>query len=324
MNDVTILSKEQKVPVRHYFSLADASTTNFLISRPSSDVGGSGSATTTGRSTYFFFVFRTSKIFACCCVLVVYFQSRRLSFIPIGSLYSFTMRFSFSLVLALNAAAVPKYIVAFVARPNVHSSIVSHQRDLFETTSLNASGPRTLYDKIWDDHLVDDDGLSSLIYVDRHLVHEVTSPQAFEGLRIAKRGVRRPDCTLVTVDHNVPTSDRKQLIDVKEFIEETASRTQVLQLETNVKDFGLKYFSFADERQGIVHIIGPEQGFTLPGCVTVCGDSHTATHGAFGALAFGIGTSEVEHVLATQVCSFCRIPYFVLLYRQCDSYFFQP
>jgi 3-isopropylmalate dehydratase len=158
-----------------------------------------------------------------------------------------------------------------------------------------------LYDKIWDAHVVDDDGLSSLIYVDRHLVHEVTSPQAFEGLRLAKRGVRRPDCTLVTVDHNVPTENRKELVDVKTFIEESASRTQVLQLETNVKDFGLKYFSFADERQGIVHIIGPEQGFTLPGCVTVCGDSHTATHGAFGALAFGIGTSEVEHVLATQV-----------------------
>lgn len=169
------------------------------------------------------------------------------------------------------------------------------------SSSSESSAPRTLYDKIWDDHLVDDDGMSSLIYVDRHLVHEVTSPQAFEGLRLASRGVRRPDCTLVTVDHNVPTSDRTGLVDVKTFIEETASRTQVLQLETNVKDFGLKYFSFADERQGIVHIIGPEQGFTLPGCVTVCGDSHTATHGAFGALAFGIGTSEVEHVLATQV-----------------------
>ena len=167
------------------------------------------------------------------------------------------------------------------------------------STPLWAS--RTLYDKIWDDHLVDDDGMSSLIYVDRHLVHEVTSPQAFEGLRMSSRGVRRPDCTLVTVDHNVPTSDRTQLVDVETFIEETASRTQVLTLEQNIKDFGLKYFSFTDERQGIVHIIGPEQGFTLPGCVTVCGDSHTATHGAFGALAFGIGTSEVEHVLATQV-----------------------
>jgi 3-isopropylmalate dehydratase len=166
------------------------------------------------------------------------------------------------------------------------------------STSLDAA--RTLYDKIWDDHMVEDDGQSQLIYVDRHLVHEVTSPQAFEGLRLSNRGVRRPDCTLSTVDHNVPTEDRSNLIDVQTFIEETASRTQVMQLEQNVKDFGLKYFGMADERQGIVHIIGPEQGFTLPGCVTVCGDSHTATHGAFGALAFGIGTSEVEHVLATQ------------------------
>ena len=168
------------------------------------------------------------------------------------------------------------------------------------TSALEAG--RTLFDKIWDDHSVDSsDGTSTLLYVDRHLVHEVTSPQAFEGLRMARRGVRRPDCTLVTVDHNVPTSDRSGLIDVSAFIEETASRIQVLQLEQNVADFGLKYFGMADERQGIVHIIGPEQGFTLPGCVTVCGDSHTATHGAFGALAFGIGTSEVEHVLATQV-----------------------
>jgi len=177
------------------------------------------------------------------------------------------------------------------------------RRNALKPTFSSLAAARTLYDKIWDDHLVDDDGKSSLIYVDRHLVHEVTSPQAFEGLRLAGRGVRRPDCTLVTVDHNVPTSDRKSLVDVKTFIEESASRTQVLQLETNIRDFGLKYFSFADERQGIVHIIGPEQGFTLPGCVTVCGDSHTATHGAFGALAFGIGTSEVEHVLATQVRS---------------------
>ena len=167
--------------------------------------------------------------------------------------------------------------------------------------ALFSSSPRTLYDKIWDDHVVDDDGLSALLYIDRHLVHEVTSPQAFEGLRLANRSVRRPDCTLTTVDHNVPTTDRSALIDVKSFIEETASRTQVLQMEVNVKDFGLPYFGMEDERQGIVHIIGPEQGFTLPGCTTVCGDSHTATHGAFGALAFGIGTSEVEHVLATQV-----------------------
>ena len=172
----------------------------------------------------------------------------------------------------------------------------SHSSALFMS-----SKPRTLYDKIWDAHVVDDDGLSSLIYIDRHLVHEVTSPQAFEGLRLASRGVRRPDCTLVTVDHNVPTEDRSGLIDVQSFIEETASRTQVLELEKNVEAFGLKYFGMADERQGIVHIIGPEQGFTLPGTTVVCGDSHTATHGAFGALAFGIGTSEVEHVLATQV-----------------------
>jgi 3-isopropylmalate dehydratase len=171
-------------------------------------------------------------------------------------------------------------------------------------------GARTLYDKIWDDHVVDVDGTATLLYIDRHLVHEVTSPQAFEGLRLASRGVRRPDCTLVTVDHNVPTTDRSELVDVKTFIEETASRTQVMQLEVNVKDFGMKYFGMADERQGIVHIIGPEQGFTLPGCTTVCGDSHTATHGAFGALAFGIGTSEVEHVLATQV----RLALFAFLF----------
>ena len=168
------------------------------------------------------------------------------------------------------------------------------------STRLFDSNPRTLYDKIWDDHVVTNGDGSSLLYIDRHLVHEVTSPQAFEGLRIANRNLRRPDCTLATVDHNVPTSDRSALIDVQTFIEETASRTQVLQLEQNVIDFGVKYFGMADERQGIVHIIGPEQGFTLPGTTCVCGDSHTATHGAFGALAFGIGTSEVEHVLATQ------------------------
>ena len=209
------------------------------------------------------------------------------------------MRFSVkSVVLAVAAAATSTNVSAFV-RPSFSTRKVSTHAS---SSSLNAEKPRTLYDKIWDDHVVVDDGLSSLLYVDRHLVHEVTSPQAFEGLRLASRGVRRPDCTLVTVDHNVPTTDRSGLIDVQTFIEETASRTQVLQLEQNVKDFDLKYFGMADERQGIVHIIGPEQGFTLPGCVTVCGDSHTATHGAFGALAFGIGTSEVEHVLATQVC----------------------
>jgi 3-isopropylmalate/(R)-2-methylmalate dehydratase large subunit len=154
---------------------------------------------------------------------------------------------------------------------------------------------RTLYDKIWDDHLVqnNEDG-TSLIYIDRHLVHEVTSPQAFEGLRINKRSVRHPERTLAVVDHNVPTSDRSMGIDDPE------SRLQVETMAQNAKDFGVEYFDELDKRQGIVHIVGPEQGFTLPGMTIVCGDSHTSTHGAFGALAHGIGTSEVEHVLATQ------------------------
>src|ERR1700733_3463323 len=157
------------------------------------------------------------------------------------------------------------------------------------------SKPTTLYDKIWNDHLVHEaeDG-TSLIYIDRHLVHEVTSPQAFEGLRIAGRQVRAPEKTLAVVDHNVPTSDRSQGIKDEE------SRIQVETLAANAKDFGIDYFHEQDRRQGIVHIIGPEQGFTLPGTTIVCGDSHTSTHGAFGALAQGIGTSEVEHVLATQ------------------------
>ncbi|KAF7331917.1 3-isopropylmalate dehydratase [Mycena kentingensis (nom. inval.)] len=163
--------------------------------------------------------------------------------------------------------------------------------------------PKTLYDRIWDDHVVyfdvNDDGLA-LIYIDRHLVHEVTSPQAFEGLRNAARPVRRPDCTLATVDHNIPTVDRKTFKDVNSFIDEPESRAQCAALEDNVKEFGLTYFGLTDKRQGIVHVIGPEQGFTLPGITCVCGDSHTSTHGAFGSLAFGIGTSEVEHVLATQ------------------------
>ena len=155
--------------------------------------------------------------------------------------------------------------------------------------------PRTLFDKIWDSHLVDqqEDG-TCLLYIDRHLVHEVTSPQAFEGLRTSGRTVRRPQATLATVDHNVPTTDRTQ------GIEEPESRFQVETLERNVREFGIPYFGMDDVRQGIVHIIGPEQGMTQPGMTIVCGDSHTATHGAFGALAFGIGTSEVEHVLATQ------------------------
>jgi 3-isopropylmalate/(R)-2-methylmalate dehydratase large subunit len=155
--------------------------------------------------------------------------------------------------------------------------------------------PRTLYDKIWDDHLVDmqPDG-TGLIYVDRHLVHEVTSPQAFEGLRLAGRKVHAPEKTLLVVDHNVPTSDRSLPNPDPESAEQIATLAQ------NAKDFGLEYYDEFDKRQGIVHIIGPEQGFTLPGTTIVCGDSHTATHGAFGALAYGIGTSEVEHVLATQ------------------------
>jgi 3-isopropylmalate/(R)-2-methylmalate dehydratase large subunit len=155
--------------------------------------------------------------------------------------------------------------------------------------------PRTLYDKIWDRHLVDrqEDG-TCLIYIDRHLVHEVTSPQAFEGLRTAGRKVRRPDATLAVADHNVPTTDRSK------GIAEPESRIQIETLEKNCAEFGVPYFSMNDIRQGIVHIIGPEQGLTQPGQTIVCGDSHTSTHGAFGALAFGIGTSEVEHVLATQ------------------------
>jgi 3-isopropylmalate dehydratase len=165
--------------------------------------------------------------------------------------------------------------------------------------SLTCKAGKTLFDKIWESHLVDDSE-NSLIYIDRHLVHEVTSPQAFEGLRSTNRLVRRPDCTLVTVDHNVPTTDRSLYINASSFIQEAASKLQVETLEENVKEFGLTYFGLDDKRQGIVHIIGPEQGFTLPGNTIVCGDSHTATHGAFGALAFGIGTSEVEHVLATQ------------------------
>ena len=155
--------------------------------------------------------------------------------------------------------------------------------------------PRTLYDKIWNEHLVhqQDDG-TSLLFVDRHLIHEVTSPQAFEGLRNSKRKVRQPKLTLAVVDHNIPTTDRSKGID------DIDSKIQVETLEKNCKEFGIKLFGMEDKRQGIVHIVGPEQGFTQPGTVIVCGDSHTATHGAFGALAFGIGTSEVEHVLATQ------------------------
>ncbi|KAI2624267.1 aconitase family-domain-containing protein [Hypoxylon sp. NC1633] len=163
------------------------------------------------------------------------------------------------------------------------------------------SVPRTLYDKILAAHVVDErlDG-TILLYIDRHLVHEVTSPQAFEGLKNAGRSVRRPDCTLATTDHNVPTKSRKGIKDIATFIEQDDSRIQCITLEENVKDFGITYFGLGDKRQGIVHVIGPEQGFTLPGTTLVCGDSHTSTHGAFGCFAIGIGTSEVEHVLATQ------------------------
>lgn len=154
---------------------------------------------------------------------------------------------------------------------------------------------QTIYDKIWNEHLVhvQEDG-TSLLFVDRHLIHEVTSPQAFEGLRNTKRRVRQPKLTLAVADHNVPTTDRSKGISDEE------SKIQVDTLDANCKEFGVQLFGMNDKRQGIVHIIGPEQGFTQPGTIMVCGDSHAATHGAFGALAFGIGTSEVEHVLATQ------------------------
>tara|TARA_X000000368_G_C23049718_1_gene720781 strand:- start:130 stop:1539 length:1410 start_codon:yes stop_codon:yes gene_type:complete len=159
---------------------------------------------------------------------------------------------------------------------------------------LSTGSPKTLFDKIWIDHLVKerDDG-TSLIYIDKHLVHEVTSPQAFEGLKISNRSVRRPKATVAVADHNVPTFNREN-------IEDEQSRIQVQTLANNTKEHGIEYFELTDRRQGIVHIIGPEQGITQPGMTIVCGDSHTSTHGAFGALAFGIGTSEVEHVLATQ------------------------
>jgi len=159
---------------------------------------------------------------------------------------------------------------------------------------LSNQGPKTLFDKIWSDHLVGqrDDG-TSLLYIDRHLVHEVTSPQAFEGLKLSNRKVRRPESTFATADHNVPTINRENISDEQ-------SRIQVETLARNTKEHNIEYFELTDRRQGIVHIIGPEQGITQPGMTMVCGDSHTSTHGAFGALAFGIGTSEVEHVLATQ------------------------
>jgi 3-isopropylmalate/(R)-2-methylmalate dehydratase large subunit len=162
---------------------------------------------------------------------------------------------------------------------------------------MSATKPRTLFDKIWDSHVVErlPDG-TCILYIDRHLVHEVTSPQAFEGLRLAGRKVRRPDCTIAVADHNIPTVGSRVPGDIKE----ADSRIQVQTLEKNVAEFGVPYIPILDVRQGIVHIIGPELGLSLPGMTIVCGDSHTSTHGALGALAFGIGTSEVEHVMATQ------------------------
>jgi len=162
---------------------------------------------------------------------------------------------------------------------------------------MSTTRPRTLFDKIWDSHVVErlPDG-TCILYIDRHLVHEVTSPQAFEGLRLAGRKLRRPDCTIAVADHNIPTIGSRVPGDIKE----TDSRIQVQTLEKNVVEFGVPYIPILDKRQGIVHIIGPELGISLPGMTIVCGDSHTSTHGALGALAFGIGTSEVEHVMATQ------------------------
>jgi 3-isopropylmalate/(R)-2-methylmalate dehydratase large subunit len=163
------------------------------------------------------------------------------------------------------------------------------------------TGPRTLYDKIWDAHVVEsrDDG-TALLFIDRHLVHEVTSPQAFEGLRASGRKVRRPDLTLAVPDHNLPTTPRRDAAGRRIAIADAESATQLAALEANAPAFGVRYIDAAAPEQGIVHVVGPEQGFSLPGATIVCGDSHTAAHGGLGALAFGIGTSEVEHVLATQ------------------------
>ena len=164
-----------------------------------------------------------------------------------------------------------------------------------------ASKPRTLYEKIWDEHVVERraDG-TCLIFIDRHLVHEVTSPQAFEALRMNGRKVRHPELTLAVPDHNLPTTPRLDAQGNRVPIADPESRDQLAALERNAPEFGVRYFDATSLQQGIVHVVGPEQGFTLPGTTLVCGDSHTAAHGALGALAFGIGTSEVEHVLATQ------------------------
>ena len=161
--------------------------------------------------------------------------------------------------------------------------------------------PQTLLDRIWNSHIIhQDEHGECLLWVDRHLIHEVTSPQAFEGLRLKKRRVRRPELTLAVADHNVPT------IDLDKGIQDEESRIQIETLNHNCEEFDITQFRMGDRRNGIVHVVGPEQGFTLPGTIIVCGDSHTSTHGAFGALAFGIGTSEVEHVLATQTIKLPR------------------
>ena len=166
---------------------------------------------------------------------------------------------------------------------------------------MNSTAPRTLYEKIWAAHVVEDrDDGTSLVYIDRHLVHEVTSPQAFEALRLTGRKVRRPDLTLAVPDHNLPTTARRDAAGARVPIADRESRAQLEALEANAPAFGIRYIGDADAEQGIVHVVGPEQGFSLPGATIVCGDSHTACHGGLGALAFGIGTSEVEHVLATQ------------------------
>src|SRR5438034_674654 len=157
--------------------------------------------------------------------------------------------------------------------------------------------PKTMFEKIWDSHVVSEaPGDTTILYIDRHLVHEVTSPQAFAGLRLAGRPVHRPDATIGVLDHNIPTVPGRRMLDV---VDDQCVES-IMTLEKNAQDYGITLFNMSDTRQGIVHVIGPEQGLTLPGMTIVCGDSHTSTHGAFGALAWGIGTSEVEHVLATQ------------------------
>jgi 3-isopropylmalate/(R)-2-methylmalate dehydratase large subunit len=187
---------------------------------------------------------------------------------------------------------LPRLETGFAARLHIAEFPIAY----FASTAMtSADKPRTMFEKIWSDHIVhSEEGQQTLLYIDLHLVHEVTSPQAFEGLRIAGRRVRRPERTVATVDHNVPTTDRRLPI------ADPISKQQIDTLRRNCQEFGIRLFDLMDEEQGIVHVIGPELGLTQPGMTIVCGDSHTATHGAFGALAFGIGTSEVEHVLATQ------------------------